>query len=49
MHEKFSPGGVCIKEEGMIVVQHDEGYSVVELLGDEGLIEIHHQVEGGWD
>jgi len=37
------------KKRGMIVVQHDEGYSVVELLGDEGLIEIHHQVEGGWD
>lgn len=33
---------------GMIVVQHDQGFSVVELLGGEGEIQRGDQLRGDW-
>jgi hypothetical protein len=33
---------------GMIVVHHDDGYAVVELLGDEGSLSVGEQVKGDW-
>lgn len=33
----------------MIVVQHDDGYAVVELLGDEGSLSVGDRVKGDWD
>ena len=30
----------------MIVVRHDNGYALVELLGDEGLVELGERVSG---
>ena len=33
---------------GMLVVQHEDGYTVVEMLGDEGRIEIGDRVHGDW-
>lgn len=40
---------VFVSKRGMIVVQHEKGYSVVELLGNEDLMEIHDPAEGDWD
>lgn len=34
---------------GMLVVHHDDGYAVVELLGNEGAVEIGDRVSGDWD
>jgi hypothetical protein len=33
---------------GMLVVRHDDGFAVVELLGDEGEISVGDQVAGDW-
>jgi hypothetical protein len=33
----------------MIVVQHDDGYTVVELIGDEGSLGVGDRVKGDWD
>lgn len=35
--------------QGVIVVQHDDGYAVVELLGSEGEFETGDVVKGDWD
>ncbi len=32
----------------MLVVQHDEGFAVVEMLGDEGQIVVGDHVHGDW-
>jgi hypothetical protein len=32
----------------MLVVQHDQGFTVVEMLGDEGRIVVGDQVHGDW-
>lgn len=37
------------RNEGMIVVHHDDGYAVVELIGDEGSFSVGDRVEGDWD
>jgi|MDSY01.1.fsa_nt_gb hypothetical protein len=34
---------------GMIVVQHDDGFAGVELLGSEGEFQASHVVSGDWD
>lgn len=34
---------------GMIVVRHDDGYAVVELLGDEGSLSVGDRVKGDWN
>lgn len=34
---------------GMIVVHHDDGYAVVELIGNEGSIAVGDRVRGDWD
>jgi hypothetical protein len=34
---------------GMIVVHHDDGYAVVELLGNEGTLSAGDVVKGDWD
>lgn len=34
---------------GMIVVRHDDGFAVVELLGSEGEFSIGDSVRGDWD
>lgn len=34
---------------GMIVVHHDDGFAVVELLGDEGTLSAGDVVKGDWD
>lgn len=34
---------------GMIVVQHNDGFAVVELLGSEGELQIGDDVKGDWD
>jgi hypothetical protein len=34
---------------GMIVVRHDDGYALVELLGDEGALAVGDAVSGDWD
>lgn len=36
------------RNQGMIVVQHAQGFSVVELLGGEGEIERGDQLRGDW-
>lgn len=33
----------------MIVIQHDDGFALVELLGSEGEIELGDEVRGKWD
>lgn len=35
--------------QGMIVVQHDDGFAVVELLGSEGEFGLGDIVKGRWD
>ncbi|TIN02388.1 MAG: hypothetical protein E5Y34_07875 [Mesorhizobium sp.] len=37
------------RNAGIIVVQHDDGYAVVELIGDEGSLGIGDRVKGDWD
>jgi len=37
------------KNQGMIVVQHDDGFAVVELLGGEGEITQGDVVSGSWN
>ncbi len=32
----------------MLVVQHEEGFTVVEMLGDEGMLEVGDRVFGNW-
>lgn len=32
-----------------IVVRHDDGAAVVELLGDEGSVEVGERIKGNWD
>lgn len=32
----------------MLVVQHEEGFTVVEMLGDEGILEVGDYVFGDW-
>lgn len=34
---------------GMIVVRHDDGFAVVELLGSEGEFQVGDVVQGRWD
>ena len=34
--------------KGMIVVSHDDGYTVVELLGSEGEFAVGDEVSGNW-
>ena len=34
--------------QGMFVVQHDDGFAVIELLGDEGALEVGVAVSGDW-
>lgn len=34
---------------GMIVVGHDDGFAVVELLGSEGEFQVGDAVRGRWD
>jgi hypothetical protein len=34
---------------GMLVVQHSDGFAVVELLGSEGEIVVGDTVRGDWD
>ncbi|GEM_PF-2162800 len=36
------------RNQGMIVVQHAQGFAVVELLGSEGEIERGDQLRGDW-
>jgi hypothetical protein len=36
------------RNKGMIVVSHDGGYTVVELLGDEGKFVVGDEVSGNW-
>ena len=37
------------KNGGMVVVHHDDGYAVVELLGDEGTVRVGDMVQGDWN
>ena len=34
---------------GMVVVRHDDGYALVEFLGQEGELSIGDQVSGDWN
>jgi hypothetical protein len=34
---------------GMIVVRHGDGYTLVEMLGDEGALAVGDAVLGDWD
>ena len=34
---------------GMLVVRHSGGFALVEMLGDEGSIEVGDSVSGRWD
>ena len=36
------------RTQGMIVVQHEDGFTLVELLGDEGGIAVGDRVAGDW-
>ena len=36
------------RNQGMIVVQHDEGFAVIEMLGSEGSLEVGGAVRGDW-
>jgi hypothetical protein len=33
----------------IVVVQHDAGFTVVELIGDEGELSVGDSVRGAWD
>lgn len=35
--------------QGMIVVRHDDGFALVELLGSEGEFAVGDSVRGDWD
>jgi hypothetical protein len=37
------------RNQGMIVVSHDDGHTVVELLGSEGEFSLGQTVAGDWD
>ena len=37
------------RNRGMIVVRHDDGYTLVEMLGDEGALVVGDKVSGDWD
>lgn len=37
------------RNRGMIVVQHDDGFAVVELLGSEGEFQVGDVIRGHWD
>lgn len=37
------------RNQGMIVAHHDDGFTVVELLGSEGKFENGDVVKGDWD
>jgi hypothetical protein len=37
------------KNGAMLVVQHDDGFTLVEMIGDEGALAIGDQVAGDWD
>jgi len=37
------------RSQGMLVVSHDDGHTVVELLGHEGELGLGEQVSGDWD
>lgn len=36
------------RNQGMIVVHHDDGFALVELLGGEGELEVGVAVSGDW-
>lgn len=36
------------RNQGMIVVRSDDGFTVVDLLGDEGLVEVGDRALGDW-
>ena len=43
--------GVVVHQEpgsAFIVVQHDDGFTLVELMGHEGMIEVGEAVTGEW-
>lgn len=44
------PGQVIFvsRNGAMLVVQHEDGYALVEMLGDEGAIELGAEVDGDW-
>lgn len=35
--------------QGMVVVQHDDGFTVVELIGNEGDLELGDRLIGNWE
>ena len=37
------------RNQAMIVVQHDDGFAVIELLGGEGALEVGVAVRGDWN
>ncbi len=37
------------RNKGMIVIQHDDGFTVIELLGSEGEFQTGDVVKGDWD
>lgn len=47
----IEPGQVIFvsRNGGMLVVRHDDGYAIVEMLGNEGEIEVGGQVRGDWN
>lgn len=34
---------------GMLVVRHEDGFALVEMIGDEGAISVGDDVRGDWD
>lgn len=36
------------RNQGMLVVRSDEGFTVVELLGDEGFVQVGDRALGDW-
>ena len=36
------------RNQGMVVVKSDEGFTVVELLGDEGFVQVGDNALGDW-
>lgn len=36
------------RNEAMLVVQHEDGFTVVEMLGDEGVLQVGDEVVGDW-
>lgn len=37
------------RNQGVIVIQHDDGFAVIELLGNEGEFQTGDVVKGDWD